>query len=106
MISEEIMEVARREARKSTISVRMGAVLFDNKGKIIAAGHNKHTNGRKCLGRPTIHAEVDVLNKVHKPSPNLTMLVYRDGYEIKRPCVSCWKLIKTFGIKKVMVACK
>jgi len=72
----------------------------DKSGKIIAKGYNHHGNTRK-MGKYTIHAEVDALNKVRKPSTNLTAFIYRNKGKIITPCESCQKLLDVYGITTI-----
>ena len=53
------------------------------------------------MGKPTIHAEMDALSKVRKPSNNLTAFIYRRKGKIITPCRACQKLLDTYGIINV-----
>jgi deoxycytidylate deaminase len=66
----------------------------------VATGYNHHTQRNK-LGKWTIHAEMDALNKIKKPSSNITAFIYRKNAKIITPCLTCSKLLKSYGIKVV-----
>jgi len=97
----EIMDLAESIANKSECKVKVSCILIDNNNKVVATGYNHHAlNGRK-MGKYTIHAEMDALSKVRKPSNNLTAFIFRDKGKIITPCRACQKLLDTYGITKI-----
>jgi len=98
----ELIKLAELVADKSDVKHKVACILIDEKGDIVATGYNHHSYNSKRLGKRTIHAEMDALSKVRKPSKNLTMLLYRDKNKPINPCACCTVLIKAYGIKKVI----
>lgn len=97
----EIMKCAIKTANKSKCRFKVSCVLVDKKGKIIATGFNHHAkNGRK-MGKQTVHAEVNALSKVKKPSNNLVAFIYRKNGRKINPCESCAIILKAYGIKVI-----
>lgn len=98
---DEIMSVAVMTAMKSPCKYKISCILVDDRGKIVATGFNHHSiNGRK-MGRPTLHAEADALNKIIKPSYNITAFIYRKNSRNINPCTACKALLKAYGVKRV-----
>jgi deoxycytidylate deaminase len=98
---DEIMKIADRVAKRSSIRVQVSCLLIDRKsGRIVATGYNKLGN-RRLNGRHSVHAEVDALKKVKKPSTNLIMLLYRTGERLITPCHACQQWIDAYGISEV-----
>lgn len=97
---QNLIKVAEKTTNKSECHVRVSCLLVDKSGRIIAKGYNHHGKGRK-MGKWTVHAEMDALNKVRKPSSNLTAFIYRDKGKIITPCDSCQKLLDAYGITTV-----
>ena len=93
---------ARKVALKSPFRYKVAAILFDSRGRIVATGYNHPGGGRSLMGNWVIHAEADALNKIMKPSPNLSMLLYRLGGRLITPCSACVSLIKAYRIKEVL----
>jgi deoxycytidylate deaminase len=100
-VDPDMVRMAEKIARKSPMRVKVAAILVDKRtGKIVAVGYNHHGT-RKLNGRWTVHAEVDALNKVRKPSNNLIMILYRSSSRIITPCKACAEVLKAYGIKEV-----
>lgn len=95
----KIMNCAIKTANKSKCRFKVSCILVDKKGKIIATGFNHHATNRRKMGNPTIHAEVDALSKVKKPSNNLVAFIYRKNGRKINPCESCAIILKAYGIK-------
>ena len=96
----ELIEIASKVAQKSSCRYKVSCILVDKSGKVVATGYNHHGNGRS-MGKPTIHAEMDALSKVRKPSSNLTAFIYRKNGKIITPCKACQKLLDAYGIEVV-----
>ena len=98
-----LLKIAERTALKSTIRVKVAAILIDRRnGKVVATGYN-HLSGYGLNGRHSQHAEVDALMKVRKPSSNLIMVLYRSGNKPIHPCAGCSAWIRSYGISKVVL---
>jgi deoxycytidylate deaminase len=98
---KELVALGERVSSKSTIRVKVAAILIDKRtGKVVATGYNRlGTKNRN--GRHSTHAEVDALRKVYKPSRNLVMMLYRRNGGLITPCNGCKAWIKAYGIKRV-----
>jgi deoxycytidylate deaminase len=96
----DLVATASKVAQKSPCRYKVSCILVDDSGNIVATGYNHHGNGRK-MGKPTIHAEMDALSKVRKPSTNLTAFIYRKNGRIITPCKACQVLLDAYGIKTV-----
>jgi len=98
---DEIMAVAVKTALKSPCKYKISCILVDDNGKIVATGFNHFAlNGRR-MGKPTVHAESDALNKIMKPSNNITAFIYRKNSRNINPCPACKSLLKAYGVKRV-----
>ncbi len=97
---EELEDVARMTAEKSTCRYKVACLLVDNKGKIVATGYNHRIRGKR-LGKWSCHAEMDALNKVMKPSPNLTAFIYRMNSNPINPCKACQAVLKAYRVRAV-----
>lgn len=98
---DEILIIAKHTANKSTCRFKVSCVLVDKRGRIVATGFNHHAKNGNKMGRPTVHAEVDALNKVRKPSNNLIAFIYRKNSRKINPCPSCEKILIAYGINKI-----
>jgi deoxycytidylate deaminase len=101
-ITPYLIARAEKIASKSPVRVQVAAILINRRtGRIIATGYNNHgRNGRR--GRDTVHAEVDALNKVRKPSTNLIMFLYRKGRKPIHPCHACQEVARAYGVDIVI----
>jgi tRNA(Arg) A34 adenosine deaminase TadA len=99
---DKIMTVAVREAKKSSMKHRVSCVLVNDDGDIISKGHNHHSEGSKRLGRRTVHAEVDALKGIRKPSSNLVAFLYRHNNNVIHSCKCCEELLRAYGITKII----
>lgn len=97
----DIMRVAEKVAQKSTCRYKVSCVLVDDNGEVVATGYNHHSAGGRKMGKPTVHAEMDALSKVRKPSNNLTAFIFRKNGRIITPCPCCQALLEAYGIKTV-----
>lgn len=104
--SDPIWRLAVREASKSTMSYKLGAVLV-RRGKVLAVGRNVNkTHPDFGSGHfKTMHAEGNCLYNAKKrgidPS-GCTLIVYRKNNNLSKPCSCCMVMIKKFGIEKVV----
>ncbi len=97
----ELLQLAERVAQKSDVRYKIACLLVDENGEVVATGYNHHSEYPKKMGRMTVHAELDALSKVRKPSKNLTMFLYRNNNNPIHPCPCCSVLIKAYEIKNV-----
>ena len=101
-----IFEVAKKAADKSPCKFKVGAVLVDTSSNVVATGFNHWSVNARKMGQRTIHAEVDVCNKIRKPSDNLTLFLFRKGgnslgFNRINPCEHCAKLLKAYNITRI-----
>lgn len=107
--TDHYLNLARKEAFKSTHhKTRIGAVIV-NKGKIVAKGYNKLQYSRlaksKWIG--TVHAEIDaILNAPKRLLSRSSIYVYRikkNGESgLAKPCSNCMTIIEFKKIKHVI----
>jgi cytosine deaminase len=92
-----MLAVAVAQARKSLASggLPIGAAIFDSKGCLIGAGHNRRVQD----GDPSMHAETCAFRKVGRQSSyrNLTIVT------TLAPCWYCSGLIRQFGFRTVVI---
>ncbi len=100
--------LAKKESKKSTHNIRVGAVLSNNRP--ITFGHNKIKSHTKFANpsqhlKISIHAEIDCIIKSKSNKDGDTIWVWREDLEgkpkLSRPCSDCMKSLREFGIKKV-----
>jgi len=85
---------------------KMAAAIEVN-NEVISVGYNKFkthpTFGSGIFGH--IHAEMDAIRLALKRTNDLSkaiLYVYRRNYNLAKPCVHCQKVIKQYGIRKVI----
>ncbi|MBI4029121.1 MAG: hypothetical protein HY376_02040 [Candidatus Blackburnbacteria bacterium] len=108
--------MAKREAKRSNMKYRHGAVIYDKHGRIIAYGHNYMyskqitlmvTKKLNVLRVWSVHSEMDALRKLTSSQlrQDLYLFVYREYKDgtpaLSRPCDDCFGVIDRFGIKHV-----
>ena len=95
----EYMQVALAEARIGAQKgeVPVGAVLVDEKGQMLARGHNRPIE----LNDPTAHAEILVLRSAAKKAMNYRLLNTSLFVTIE-PCVMCMGAIIHARVKQVV----
>jgi deoxycytidylate deaminase len=105
---QNFIGIARQEAKKSSYTFRLGAVVL-RKGKIVGKGYNKvktHPRLFKEYGYFSIHAECDALLKAASNGNGDTIIVVRiiknGKYSCSKPCEKCLAFIKEYGIKKII----
>ena len=93
-------------ANKSELGFKLGAIIRDKKGRVVAWGYNKYKT-HTSLGsgyNKTLHAEMDALytaKKLGVDVKNMTMLVFRYNNCISKPCKDCLSKLEMHGIKTV-----
>lgn len=97
--NSEYMNIALQEAQKvNKKSVPIGAVLVNSKtGQVF----KKNNNDSDTKNDPFSHAEIKILKEASEQLGNN----YLNDYEIYitiEPCLTCFSLIKSYGIKKIV----
>ncbi len=96
-IYEHMLSVALAEARVGLKEggIPIGAAIFDERGKLIGAGHNR----RVQQGDPSMHGETDAFRNAGRQQS------YRDLIMVTTlaPCWYCSGLIRQFGFRTVVV---
>ena len=111
------IDCAKEAASLSPMRRKLGAVLVDSKGSIIACGYNsyqthpiygtKKDTYRYISNSGFMHAEGACLYDAKKKGYQIqdlsscAMFVYRASWNLSKPCVHCQKLLVDFGVKTV-----
>lgn len=92
-----MLAVALAEARKglSEGGIPIGAAIFDSRGQLVSAGHNRRVQN----GDPSMHGETDAFRNAGRQRSyrNLTMVT------TLAPCWYCSGLVRQFGFGTVIV---
>src|SRR4029453_8455178 len=92
-----MLDVALAEARKGLAEggIPIGAAIFDEQGKLVAAGHNRRVQDDD----PSLHGETDAFRNAGRQGSyrKLTMVT------TLAPCWYCSGLIRQFGFARVVV---
>lgn len=92
-----MLRVAIDEARQGLAEggIPIGAALFNSKGELLGAGHNRRIQEND----PSVHAETDAFRKAGRQRR------YRDTVMVTTlaPCWYCSGLVRQFGIGTVVV---
>jgi deoxycytidylate deaminase len=105
---EKLLRAAEFEALKSDMKHKMSAIIFDG-DSILGSGHNHYfckgsIKKYKVYGIPvwSIHAEMDALrNTPQTLIRGSSILVYRLGIKMARPCRGCAEQAKSMGIRNI-----
>jgi len=100
------LKIAAKEASKSNEEYKLGAVIV-NSGRIIGRGFNTNKSSPRFGSgyHKYLHAEGRAIWDAYRNKQNLigsTIYIYRKNGLLSRPCKDCQKLIKTFGISRVV----
>lgn len=113
-MNKNFLKQANKEAKKSDLPIKVGAVLVV--GKSVVKGHNRNkthpefANPEKHV-RKSIHAELDCIIKArNKQFPNVvmtggTIFISRELKGLPamaRPCEHCMEFLQKFGIKSII----
>lgn len=103
-LSSEIIKLAAKQSLKSTMKYQIGAVVFHH-STIINTGHNQWLLIGSRTERPfrcSIHAEAAALIGCSlEELYGASILVFRKGYGLARPCSACTALIAKCGLSWV-----
>jgi creatinine deaminase len=92
-----MLEVAIAEARKglSEGGIPIGAAIFDEKGKLLGAGHNRRVQN----GDPSLHGETDAFRNAGRQRSYRKLIMVTT----LAPCWYCSGLVRQFGFGTVIV---
>ena len=92
-----MLRVALAEARKGLEEggIPIGAAVFDQNGKLIAAGHNR----RVQQGDPSMHAETDAFRRAGRQRTYRKLIMVTT----LAPCWYCSGLVRQFGFGTLVV---
>src|SRR6516162_7115338 len=92
-----MLQVALAEARAGLAEggIPIGAAIFDERGNLLGAGHNRRVQN----GDPSLHGETDAFRNTGRQRSyrKLTMVT------TLAPCWYCSGLIRQFGFARVLV---
>lgn len=101
---ENFMEMAWVVSKRATCSrLQVGAVLVDERGRVIGTGRNgappgidhcRHVDDRPCI--ESLHAEVNAILHSTRSAVGSTL------YVTDSPCQACSLVIVSVGIKRVV----
>ena len=93
----EMLAVAVAEARKGLAEggIPIGAAIFDAKGQLLGAGHNR----RVQHGDPSMHGETDAFRKAGRQRSYRKLIMVTT----LAPCWYCSGLVRQFGFGAVVV---
>ncbi len=104
---QDIIDLARSEAKKSNMRQKHGCVITDNGGKYISKGHNT-SYAYLNHGKRSLHAECSAIhNAIRQYGKNFLrgsiLYVIRigitcDSLKMSKPCKGCANAIIRFGI--------
>lgn len=104
-------EIAIREAKKSMMEHKYGAILISKEGKILNVGYNTYTcayTSRLKDKKTTWHAEMNACKKIPRNQfKGATMIIVRleeDKIIDCNPCHVCKKMICSLGISKIYLS--
>jgi len=97
---------AKECSRNGYGKFRLGAAIYDKKGKLISKGYNKRkTHPKFGAGYYTrLHAEGDALLKALKSNEDIVggyCVVYRNKGNLAKPCKCCESMLRESGISEV-----
>lgn len=92
-----MLEVAKAEARKGLAEggIPIGAAVFDERGKLVGAGHNRRVQNSD----PSLHAETDAFRSAGRQRSYRKLVMATT----LAPCWYCSGLVRQFGFGTVVV---
>ena len=102
----KFIELAHKEALKSTKHYRHGAVLTQGRDFWVKAC-NKYIGVDRTLTRYgmlfSIHAELECIKHIpYGYNHSLTLYSVREGYKLAKPCNRCMKIIRQTPIRRIV----
>ena len=97
---------------KSTAPFKLGAVICDKKGRVVAWGYNNSKKTHPAFGSGKykfLHAESAAIYcsvRLGVDVKGMTLMVFREGSNLAKPCAGCQLLLKKYGIAKVYYSVK
>lgn len=110
--NDETGLIAVEVANKSTHKFKLGAIICNRRGKVVAHGYNDPRKGSTKWGSGkfmTLHAEGAALmmaSKLNIDVSGMTMYIFRENGNTSKPCPSCQALLHKAKIKKVYYSSK
>jgi len=104
-LSDPSMLLAAKEAEKSNLRFKLGAVIKYGKSRISAYNVNKTHASFGCGRYQSLHAESYCILRAVRLGIDISgcdMYVYRSGGLNSRPCPDCQKIIRKYNIKRVI----
>ena len=95
----------------SDVRSKVSAIILDENGDVISAGHNRlmrvHlVNSKRTVSEYTAHAEQDCLRTLPRRCRPKTIIIFkinRQGrWKNGHPCPSCLRVIEAWGIREVL----
>ena len=98
--------IAVEASGKSKEKFKLGAIICDKKGRVVATGYNRHkTHPLYGSGNfKMVHAEGAALmaaDRLEIDVAGMTMYIFRHRGHLSKPCKDCQELLKKYKIKKV-----
>jgi tRNA(Arg) A34 adenosine deaminase TadA len=106
---ERRLELARRQAERSTFRYRLGCVIVGPGGKVLGQGHNKERmRDMAPFHQCTEHAEAAAiracpnLSKLRGATAYVARVDGKGGDRLAMPCARCWGELTAVGIKAIV----
>lgn len=105
--SDPIWGLVMSQSRKSPMRFKLGAAII-KRGKLIGFGYNSRKTHPKFGTNDnfrTLHAEGSALYSCHllgNDPAGATIIIYRKGGRMSKPCEHCMEMLAKAGIKKVI----
>ena len=99
MVKKRYIELAKREATKSHMGHKHGAVIVDNNtGRVLSKGCNQYVEFCHTSRRLSLHAEINAISNCRKSQlKNSTLYVVRldkaGNLKYSKPCDKCMRFI-------------
>ena len=100
------MRAAIKQAKKSQHRFKLGAAIAKKNKVLVAAPNEPKTHPRFSSGQyKSLHAEGNAIYKAIRQGMNIegsTVYVFRKNHNLAKPCPCCIKLMKKYGVKRVV----
>jgi len=106
-----VYKAAQVAATSTFGKFRVGAILFDKRGRVISSGVNSrksHPRQKGVDGRGEtkifLHAEISALVRARKTPYTIVVARVNKGGEIRlaRPCLACWEASLEAGVERIV----